>query len=169
MPKLAPKRAAEVKKAGEVGNKFSLLEEGRYLARLIDVESGTSKPKPPATEGKPMWTWKFETIQFLDGASDGSHEGKELRYWTVIVDEQLWDLDKMFAAFDAEPDTDTDDLINDKVVLMVIQEVIRGGKRAGQMGNTISEVLPLKDASKVSEFETVPAGSGKAEDDEPPF
>lgn len=163
MPKLATKKAAEVKKAGEVGSKFSLLEEGRYLARLTEVESGESR------KGDPMWTWKFETVQFLDGASDASHEGKDLRYWTVIKDETLWDLDKMFAAFDAEPDTDTDDLINDKVVLMVIQEVIKGGKRQGQMGNTISEVLPVKDAGKVDKFETVPAGPGKAEDDEPPF
>lgn len=161
MPKLLPAKAAEVKKAGEEGSKFTLLPIGKFRVKLTDVESTESRA------GKPMWVWKFETVEFLDGKSDGSNKGKEVWYRTVIQDNTLWDLDRVFAAFDAEPDTDTDDIIGDEIVVMIDQEMITGGKSKGKMGNTITDFFNLADglAKKDDTFEQID-GEG---DDEPPF
>lgn len=162
MPKLNPTKAQEVKKAGEEGSKFTLLPIGKFRVKLTDVESTESRA------GKPMWVWKFETVEHLDGTTDGSNKGKELWYRTVIQDNTLWDLDRVFAAFDAEPDTDTDDIIGDEIVVMVDQEMINGGKSKGKMGNTITDFFTLADglAKNDDEFETIGDGDGE---DEPPF
>lgn len=162
MPKLLPAKAAEVKKAGEEGSKFTLLPIGKFRVKLTDVESTES------AKGKPMWVWKFETVEFLDGTSDGSNKGKEVWYRTVIQDNTLWDLDRVFAAFDADPDTDTDDIVGDEIVVMIDQEMITGGKSKGKMGNSITDFFTLADglAKNDDEFETL--GSDD-EGDEAPF
>lgn len=163
MPKLNAAKAAEVKKAGEEGSKFVLLPEGLYRVKLTDVESTES------AKGKPMWVWKFETVAFLGGETDSSNKGKELWYRTVIQDNTLWDLDRVFAAFDAEPDTDTDDLCGDEIVVMVEQELITGGKSKGKMGNSITDFFTLADGeakAKGDEYQELPSGGS---DDDPGF
>lgn len=137
MPKLNPTKAADVKKAGETGNRFGLLEVGKYKVKLIDVESTTAR-----SSGNPMWIWKFETTEALEpGVKDG--KGKEIWYRTVIQDNTLWDLDRVFAAFDADPDTDTDELIGDEIVVFVDHEIIGAGKRVGQTGHVIKDFFTL--------------------------
>lgn len=164
MPKLNPTKAAEVKKAGEEGSKFTLLPIGFFVVKLTDVE-GTESAK-----GKPMWVWKFETREYLSGQPlvDGKEMnpvGKEVWYRTVIQENTLWDLDRVFAAFDAEPDTDTDELVGDEIVVMIDQSVITGGKSKGKMGNEITEFLTLAEGrakAESSDFE-------EYESDEPDF
>jgi hypothetical protein len=167
MPKLNPTKAAEVKKAGEEGSKFILLPIGAYRVKLMDVESKES------AKGDPMWVWTFQTVEFLDGeAKNDKGEpinvvGKEQRYWTVIKDNTLWDLDRVFAAFNCDPDTDTDELIGDEIVVQIDQSIITKGKAKGKMGNEISDFFTLEDglAKSNEDFESVEGGST----DEPPF
>jgi hypothetical protein len=168
VPKLNSTKAAEVKKAGEEGSKFVLLPVGKYRVKLTDVDSTTARPKPPAREGNPMWIWKFEVVEYLDFTSlEGTPEerkeqadsfvGKEQWYRTVIQDNTLWDLDRVFGAFDAEPDTDTDELVGDEIVVMIDQAVIGQGRRKGQMGNeiidffTVEDGLPSEDTKRATD------------------
>lgn len=168
MPKLNPAKAAEVRKAGEEGSKFTLLPVGLYVVKLMDVESKTS------SKGDPMWVWTYETVRFLDGEPKNDKgevinvSGKEIRYYTVIKETTLWDLDRVFAAYGVEPDADTDDLIGDEIVVMVEQEPITKGKSKGKMGNSISDLMSLADGEAKAnddEYESVEGGS----DEEPPF
>jgi hypothetical protein len=107
-----------------------------------------------------MWTWEFKYVEFLDawtpeeGAEPGSkgathpterYAGKSQKYYTVLRDDLLWDLDNMFAAFDSDPDTDTDDLLGDEIVVAMDQAVIERGQAKGQMGNNITRLYSLED------------------------
>lgn len=165
MPKLNPTKAAEVRKAGEEGSKFVLLPIGKYRVKLEDVESTTTRPKPGEREGKPMWIWKFETVSYLDGTpldADGNKVdvvGKSTWYRTVIQDNTLWDLDRVFAAFEVEPDTDTDELVGDEIIVVIDQSVITAGKLKGKMGNEITDFLTLANgAPSEDDYESVDSG-----------
>lgn len=167
MPKLNSTKAQEVKKAGEEGSSRMLLPAGAYRVKLNDVDSQTS------AKGKPMWVWTYTVAEFLDGnARNDKGEvinvvGKELKYWTVIQDNTLWDLDRVFAAFNAEPDTDTDELIGDEIVVQLDQEISTGGKSKGKTVNVITDFFTLEDglAKANEDFEQIEGGS----DEEPPF
>lgn len=159
MPQLNSTKAAEVRRAGEENARFGgAMPEGKYRVKLTEVTAGQSK-----SSGNPMWTWQFEVVEFLDkhtldvdGETKAEREKaqdeysqalaeREIRYYTTISDKTLWDLDRVFAAFEAEPDTDTDDLIGDNIVVYIGQEIIGAGKRKGQMGNVINDFFTLKD------------------------
>lgn len=159
MPKLLPAKAQLVDNTSTERPKFPLLPVGRYRIKLTNVESGMSK------KGKPMWTWHFKTVSFLDGPSTSEHEGKELRFWTVIEDEQLWNLAKAFQAFDAPSDIDTDDLIGDEIVGDVTHDefIDRSGKP--QTRHTLNDLFSLKEGTKPEVYEMVPGGS----DEDPGF
>ena len=150
MPKLNSAKAAEVKKAGEEGA-FPVFPIGLTKLKLADVTTGSTK-----RTGDPMWTWNFKYVEFLDaytpepGEEEKPHpteryEGKKVNYFTVLRDDLLWDLDRVFAAFDADPDTDTDDLIGEEIVVMMDQQLIESGRSKGQMGNNITQFYTLKD------------------------
>ncbi len=149
MPKLNAAKAAEVKKAGEEGA-FPVFPVGLTKLKLVDVTTGNSRA------GDPMWTWQFKYVEFLDtytpepGDEGKPHpseryKDKKVNYFTVLRDDLLWDLDNVFAAFDADPDTDTDDLVGDEVVVMMDQAMIEKGRSKGQMGNNITRFFTLKD------------------------
>jgi hypothetical protein len=154
MPKLNPTKAAEVKKAGEEGA-FPVFPIGLTRLKLTDVTTGNSRG------GDPMWTWHFKYVEFLEnwtapeGVDPESKEaihpteryaGKTIKYYTVLRDDLLWDLDNMFAAFDSDPDTDTDDLIGDEIGVAMDQAMIEKGPSKGNMGNNITRLFLLKDA-----------------------
>lgn len=148
MPKLNPTKAAEVKKAGEqstTSGKYVLLPEGKWKVKLLDVESKTS------SKGDPMWVWSYRAVEFLEGTpqdKDGNaidFSERELKYYTVIKDTTLWDLDRVFAAFEVDADTDTDELIGDEIVVFIDQQIITGGKSKGQMGNNVTDFFTLTD------------------------
>ncbi len=197
MPKLTSSKAAEVKKAGEEGSTFFNLPEGRYIVKLKDVEATNTKKTPPDPmwvwsfevveflDLPEFLTEKGLQITDPDGVvqvrnDDGEMVEKSnyfdvskimafdnLRYWTVIKNTTLWDLDRVFAAFDADPDTDTDDLHGDEVGLMVVQEYITGGKLKGKLGNSVAEFFRAQDVRAAVEAER--GGDVPDEDDEPDF
>lgn len=175
MPKLNATKAAEVAKAGADGPGFTLLPEGKYIVRLTEVESTTSRPKPGEREGNPMWVWHFESVEFLeetpkdDKGVEINLAGKELRYWTVIQDNTLWDLDRVFAAFKAPADTDTDELIGDQIVVMVDQQVITKGKLKGKMGNNVVDFFTLEEGGVGDDLDVLIGAAAGGSKDDPGF
>lgn len=165
MPKLLPAKAAEVRKAGEASGtsgKFVLLPEGKWKVKLVDVESKTS------SKGDPMWVWSYKAVEFLEGDGVPKNDkgetidfsDRELKYYTVIKDTTLWDLDRVFGAFDADADTDTDELIGDEIIVAVDQQIITGGKSKGQMGNNVTDFFTLDGGLKHDDrAELIPAGA----------
>lgn len=171
MPKLNPAKAAEVKKAGEEGA-FPVFPVGLTKLKLTDVTSGSSRA------GDPMWTWQFKYVAFLDvytpepGEEDKPHptqryEGKKVTYFTVLRDDLLWDLDRVFAAFDADPEIDTDDLVGDEIVVMMDQAMIEKGRSKGQIGNNITQFYTVKDGEAAAKEIAERAGVSAARTAEP--
>lgn len=164
MPQLNASKAAEVKAAGlssTTSGKFVLLPEGKWRVKLTDVSSENSR------KGSPMWKWTFLAVAYLEG--DGVAKNKdgevidfserELRYYTTIQDNTLWDLDRVFAAFEAEPDIDTDELIGDEIIVVLDQDMITGGKSKGQLGNNITDFFRLD-----TDFEEIEVSGGSTDD-----
>jgi hypothetical protein len=56
----------------------------------------------------------------------------------------------MFDAFGVSADTDTDTLVGSYAILSIGTRTIQKGARAGQLANTIREVLPYADADGVA-------------------
>lgn len=162
MPKLAAKIKKRVAKADAVGGgDFEPLAPGKYIASLSEVEAKTSNA------GNPMWVAEFEEIHDLDGERqpgrqwynlnlpiDGpmpeSYEPKKLRKDQTKQDS--WDnyqrmcegrLKGFFEAFGYEVDSDTDEFISEKCVIVVGVRTITQGARAGEKTNQINGVAPL--------------------------
>ncbi len=169
MPKLNATKAKEV--AAATRDVFAL-PEGRYIVKLTDCSSGNSK------SGKPMWTWIFRTVEALDiddyNTTDPEGDeyvdpeklvNHELRYFSVIQDNTLWDLARIFAAFDADTDTDTEELVNEEIGITVSRAIIGAGKLKGQTGNEINEFHLATDLRS----EVATQYSDTKKDDDPDF
>lgn len=132
MPQLPQDVADDV---ANVESSFELLEEGPYVATLKDVTVSDSE----GASGYHYWRWEFD----LDDAPG--------RQWlnTSLSPKAYFKLQETFEAFDATPDTDTDELIGDKVRLIVSQTTAQGGKRKGELVNQVDSVLPLNGAGDV--------------------
>lgn len=157
MPKLNQDVAQKVNDA-EDG--FKPVPENVYIVQLkedVDVKEGAKGP---------YWRWTFEIPE--------THEGEELQYagrrfWTntSLSDAAYFKLKETFAAFGVPTDTDTEDLVGQKVKAVVIQRVIQGGQRAGEIGNEIDKLLPLDhEEGEAKEAVTVAAGGS---DNKPPL
>lgn len=151
MPRLPSEAAKEAKKAAESGG-FSPVEAGPYRVRLTDVKATTAK-----SSGNPMWVWELESVE------EGSR-GRKFWVNTVLTDKAMWKVGEMFAAFDAETDADTDELIGEECIAEISQRTITQGARAGQMGNNVDRCRSLN-ASEDGEGEAVPAGVGAGSDE----
>jgi len=162
MPKLNQDVAQAVDQA-EDG--FKPVPEGVYIVRLmedVDVKEGAKGP---------YWRWTFEIPE--------EHEGEALefagrRFWTntSLSSAAYFKLKETFGAFGVPTDTDTEDLVGRKVKAVVIQRVIQGGQRSGEIGNEIDKLLPLDSEEQVganaaeANVEMAKAGAGS---DEPLF
>lgn len=143
MPKLNKQQA---KKVGDAeGNDF-LLDEGFYVATLLDVSDGHQGPSGE------YWRWEFGSLCWWDPETgeydeDDSKPGKQ---WlnTSLSDAAAWKLNETFLAFGVDPGTDTDELVGEKVRLFISQRVIEKGKRQGELGNSIDSVHPLDEGEE---------------------
>lgn len=158
MPKLNSDVAQKVEQA-EDG--FKPVPEGVYIVQLkedVDVKEGAKGP---------YWRWTFEVPE--------THEGAEMQYagrrfWTntSLSDAAYFKLKETFAAFGVPTDTDTEDLVGQKVKAVVTQRVIQGGQRAGDIGNEIDKLLPL-DHDEEGEAKETAVVAGGSKKDEPLF
>jgi len=131
VPKLQSDVANKVEEAESLN--FEPLPEGVYNAVLDgEVEAATG---PNGL----YWKWTFKI-------TDPDYEGRKQFTNTSLSEKALWKLKEVFAAFGVSADTDTDDLIGQPVKLVVMQQVIEKGNRAGEIGNEVRQVLPVSDS-----------------------
>ena len=124
MPKLDKDTAASVNTAESTD--FEPLPEGVYSARLMEVN---------VKEGQkaPYWSWMFELV-------DGEYAGRRMWVNTSLAPGAAWKLKEVFSAFDADPDTNTDELCGRWAKLTVTQRVIEMGSKKGEVGNNVDRV-----------------------------
>ncbi len=173
MPKLLMDKANEVREAAAnegLSGKYAFLPEGRYRFKLMDVQDGQSK------KGDRMWTWEFRVVSYVSGDGIPRWEDKvvdiserEFRYYTVIKDNTLWDLARIFDAFKADPGTDTAELIGEEVIVDIRHVVQDRSRRKDKLSEEIGDFYTLEDGvPKAETYEKIDPANGKASD-EPPF
>lgn len=153
MPKLngaAAKAASESAENAPAGE-FPILDEGTYRLRLTGVEvSKVGQSKDPKLVGAPVWIWKYDLSPDDESGTSVSAKFWDRRTLAPKGAESYDFLNGLFVApFDAfgvPVDTDTDDLIGRDLRAYVVQQVAKGGKRAGKIVNQIESLLPLDGA-----------------------
>lgn len=152
MPKLNADKAKEVADSESTGG---IMDDGIYEMLLKDVEVQDG-PKGP------YWKWTFKV-------PEDAPRYKGWQQWlnTSLSEAAVWKLKEVFDAFGAPTDTDTDELIGKRVRVVVGSRTIQKGKRAGEQGNQVEEVLAL---DAVTDAEADARGDAKpVTDNEPLF
>lgn len=117
----------------DVGNSFTLIEPGRYPARVVDIEEKES------STGNPMLAWSWE----LEG---GDYSGQEIMSFTSLQDHALFGLKQHLEAFgiSGEVDIDTDKLIGKTAVLTITKTKTRSKNTGEEIEvNRINLVSPM--------------------------
>lgn len=149
MPKLTKAQAKAVDAAETNDIDYTVpLPAGRYIGTLDEVEVGEG-PKGP------YWTWKIKLDRNEDVALDG--QGRVMYVNTSLAEEAAWKMKETFEAFGYSSDSDTEEMIGEKCIVVVRIKMIQGGANAGTPGNQVSKLFPLDG--------TVVGGSGKDEAD----
>jgi hypothetical protein len=157
MPKLpdaVAKREAETTK--EWGQGFEPVPDGRYLARLIEVDATGNGPKGP------YWTWIFEMIQTTD-------QPQRSKFWLNTSLSAEGSLKQVFTSLGYTTDSDTDEMLGEVACLVVSRRPIKKGPNTGKITNNVDAVLPAAEHPEYDEAEhggdgfSSPAGAGAAE------
>lgn len=157
MPKLAAKDRKKVEKAEATSGEFKPLKPGKYVAELSAVEAKNS------SAGNPMWVAEFQEIHDLDGEKQPGRQWYNLNLPTTVdppegytKGAEKWAqyqglcagrIKSFFEAFGYTVDSDTDEMIGDRVVIILGIRTIQNGERAGQQTNSVNGVLPLDSVS----------------------
>lgn len=128
MPKLDSKTAKAV--AEQESTTFEALPEGVYTVQLKEVEVRDTK-----AGDSQYWVWKLEV-------QDEGYAGRLLWLNTSLKETAQWKLKEVFDAFGYTTDSDTDEMIGDRIKVAVSQRLIEQGSRKGSMGNNIDRCLP---------------------------
>lgn len=134
MPKLKKNLADKVAAAEAAQSGGFLLPEGRYAARLLEVESREG------AKGT-YWSWVLGDLHDTEG---NSHAGKQWHN-TSLSEAAFGFLKATFEAFGYTTDSDTDEMIGEWVTLHLVQEQINRGPRAGEMTNRVRSILPFNE------------------------
>lgn len=158
MPKLAAKHRKKVQKAEAVTGEYEPLPAGKYIGTLAGVEARDS------SNGNAMWVAEFEDIHDLEG---DRMPGRQWYQMMLPIDEmpadyqpksskkspeEAWEayqamtagrLKAFFEAFGFEENSDTDEMIGERVVLQIGVRTINSGVKAGQKGNNVNGVASL--------------------------
>lgn len=170
MPKLTAKDRKKVEKATAVSGEFEPLKPGKYVATLSAVEAKKS------AAGNPMWVAEFEDIHNLDGDKQPGRQWYNLNLPTSDTPPdnyekgaEKWEqyqrlcegrIKSFFEAFGYTVDSDTDEMIGDRCVLIIGIRTINNGDRAGQQTNTVNGVKPFDSVEYAGED-----GGGSDEDE----
>ena len=130
MPKLNDAMAGEADKAANEEGPAPI-PAGLYIGKLVEVEVS----EKDGASGYPYWTWHYQVM-------DEGYVGKKLRHITSLSPKARFSVGGAFAAFGVPSNTDTDELIGQRVMLNVIQAPIQKGARQGQLSNSIDFTLP---------------------------
>lgn len=134
----------------DVGNSFTIIEPGRYPARVVDIEEKES------STGNPMLAWSWE----LEG---GDYSGQEIMSFTSLQDHALFGLKEHLEAFgiSGEVDIDTDKLIGKTAMLTVVKAKTRSKNTGEEIEvNRINLVSPM--AAKRAAATAPPAAGSPA-------
>jgi hypothetical protein len=130
MPKLSKAAQKEAEKAGAESGSFEPLKPGIYHLRLRDltVKEGAKGP---------YWKTEFDVIE------PGAHG----RQWTNISQSKAakFKVAEFFAAFNADLDTDTDELLGRVCRGQITIGTIQQGDRAGEATNELKKLLPASE------------------------
>lgn len=153
MPKLAAKDRKKVEKSEAVGGGFEPIKPGKYIAELSEVEAKKS------AAGNPMWVAEFTNIKSLDGEDVPGRQWYNLNLPTSDTPpedyekgEEKWlqyqglcsgRIKAFFESFGYTPDSDTDEMIGDRVVLQIGIRTIQNGDRKGESTNTVNGIAAL--------------------------
>lgn len=151
MPKL-PKKIAKSVSENEGGD-FDLLPQGAFVAKLevVEAKDGRATAEEPEDvknfgEGEtiPYWSWQFTELTGLSGEDVEVGKVYPGKLWTntSLGVKSEWKMKEVFDAFGYSTDSDTDEMVGEKVKIIVVQEVAQFGKRKGEKVNQIDEVLP---------------------------
>ncbi len=135
----------------DVGNSFTIIEPGRYPARVVDIEEKES------STGNPMLVWSWE-LEGVDG-----HVGQEIKSFTSLQDHALFGLKQHLEAFgiSGEVDLDTDKLIGKTAVLTIAKAKTRSKNTGEEIEvNRINLVSPM--AAKRAAATALPAADSPA-------
>ena len=137
MPKLTAKQAKSVDAAE---SSFDPIKDGVYHARLREVTVSEN----PGASGFHYWKWEFEVVE-------EPYTNRRLWTNTSLSPAAEFKLNEMFAAFDVDSKTDTDELCGWIIRLVVGSETQQEGAGKGQIRNTISRVTTADDEFEVPE------------------
>lgn len=142
MPKLSKAVATEADQAA-VESGPAPIPEGLYVGRLLEVKVSDN----PGPSGSHYWMWEYQVM-------DDGYNGKKLTHITSLSEKARFSVGGAFAAFGVPSDTDTDELLGQRVMLHVVQTVIQKGPRQGQNTNSVDYTLPFdpdKDSTPLDE------------------
>lgn len=159
MPKLAAKDRKKVEKSEATSSEFTPMPPGKYVAELTKVEAKNS------AAGNPMWVAEFDEIYNLDGEKqpgrlwynlnlpttntppDGyTPKGKEKnpeKAWESYQNMCAGRIKQFFEVFGYEIDSDTDEMIGERAVLIVGVGTISKGPRQGQQTNQVNGIASI--------------------------
>lgn len=140
----------------EIPEGFEIMEPGKYLAKVTDIEEEES------ASGNPMlvWTWSI---------AEGDYKGKELKSFTSLQDHALFGLKEHLTAFGLEGDLDfdTEKLMGKKARLTVTKTTIKSKNTGDDIEvNRVNAVSAAK-ASTKGKKPPVPAGDDGDDNDMP--
>ena len=121
------------------------LEEGEYLAKVIEVRDD------PAKDGEAMWN-------FLIQPED--HKTATYPYYVKLVENQLWKLRNLFVAAGVDVPKKAVKIDPNRVVGKTICIVLEDDEYDGKTKSVISALMPKE------EFEGYEGDTGPADDDE---
>lgn len=132
---------------------YSVVQPGIYLCKLNDVDTTRSGPAGP------YWNWEYETVGVHD-------EPKGKRFWdiTSLSEKAIGRLGKVFEAFGASTEADTDDLIGSVVAVEVKIGTISKGDRAGEQRNEVVSLHPAEAHAWFHEYEEQTSTAAAADD-----
>lgn len=171
MPKLDATLRAKVDEAQDSG--FKPLDPGKYIGKLTKVEAGV------ASSGVPKWNCEFDEIHNLDGVKQPGRQWLTLLFppdempadyakgkekWGQYVSLSHQRAKAFFAAFGYTTDSDTDELIGERCILVLGVETANGGPRVGELVNRVNQVQPLDAVDGAAEV-TAGVAAGKSADD----
>lgn len=139
LPKAVAKRVGEAESTGS----FEALPEGTYIVQLIDVDGSKEGPAGP------YWSWEFDVVSDSDG--DTALAGRKLWSNTSLSEKADFKMKEVFEAFGYTTDSDTDEMVGEKIKVSVSQRPIEKGARKGQVGNNIERHMSLESTGEEPE------------------
>ncbi len=136
---------SKAKRVEAAESDFTLLEDGLYRLRLLNVDPRPGQA-PPRGKG-PYWSWEFKVVE-------EGQPGRKLWLNTSLSEDSEWKLKETFQAFEVPATTDTEELVGEEVIGQVGTRTIEKGARVGQDDNQIMQLFPLSSMQHGADAET---------------